>query len=186
MAPKQSFRVVETLFPLALLLGFIVLKIADEAAYRSLIRENGPVENVQAFFFLLTAVSAGWAATGFLKNRIYLFGFFYIVAAAGFFFIGMEEIAWGQHFLQITLPDYFKQHNVQSELSLHNLQPVRDYVNEAYILIGFYCGFAWLFIPEKIKRINRSAAEYIIPDRTLAFYFFPVLMGESTEQLPAR
>ena len=174
MAHKQSLRVTVSLFPLVLLLGFIVLKIVDDAAYRSLIRENGPVENIQAVFFLLTAVAAGWAAIGFLKNRIYLFGFFYIVAAVGFIFVGMEEIAWGQHFLNLPLPEYFSRHNVQKELSLHNLQHARAYVNEAYIFIGLFCGLGWLIIPDKVKGINRDVAGYVIPNRGLMLYFLPV------------
>ncbi|WP_345273129.1 hypothetical protein [Flaviramulus aquimarinus] len=39
-----------------------------------------------------------------------------------FFFIAMEEIAWGQQFFNFATPENFEKINVQGEVTLHNIE----------------------------------------------------------------
>lgn len=44
----------------------------------------------------------------------------YGLMALGLFFIGMEEVSWGQRLFRIETPDIITKFNYQSEINLHN------------------------------------------------------------------
>ncbi len=57
------------------------------------------------------------------------------------FFVGMEEISWGQRIIGIETSDFFMQHNHQREFNLHNLRFVK------YTKMLFHNGMlAWLLL----------------------------------------
>jgi hypothetical protein len=66
---------------------------------------------VMAGFFALLIVQAG----GKMRRLLWL-----LVALCAFF-VGMEEISWGQRLFHLPTPEVLQEHNVQGELSLHNL-----------------------------------------------------------------
>ena len=53
---------------------------------------------------------------------------------------------------------------------------IQPNLNKVYILIGLYGSFAWLVVPNNIKRNSRYAVGYFISDWYLMFYFLPVLV----------
>lgn len=65
----------------------------------------------------------------------------YVLMAAGFFFVGMEEISWGQRLFNIKTPDLLYEINTQSELNLHN-------IIDRIPLIPLFCSIVlvWIFI----------------------------------------
>ena len=96
-----------------------------------LVAENHPIE-------ILTFVVAIWAAvegvrlvrylgakSGFLiRGFLSLFTFL-------MFFLAMEEISWGQKFLDFPTPEFWKARNAQGELTLHNY----DFAGHKYLEI---------------------------------------------------
>jgi len=57
------------------------------------------------------------------------------------FFVGMEEISWGQRIIGIETSDFFMEHNHQREFNLHNLSFVK------YTKMLFHNGvLAWLLL----------------------------------------
>ncbi|MBN2706714.1 MAG: hypothetical protein JXR89_09780 [Deltaproteobacteria bacterium] len=89
--------------------------------------------------------------------------------------VALEEISWGQRLLKITTPDYLIHHNLQNEISLHNLDFVQPILHYAYILTGAYGAFAWLavkiFLP-KPKNKGWGIVNFVVPDWFLSPYFF--------------
>ena len=56
------------------------------------------------------------------------------------FFIGAEEISWGQSILQIPRPSFFYYANLQNEFNFHNLKYLQDIPYHrllAYIVLGW-------------------------------------------------
>lgn len=171
---RKLLKICVFFFPLIVLSVFIVIKTAAPAVYAALNEENGLVKNAQSGIFLISSVLAFLMAVDFFKKGIRLYAVLYAAFAAGLFFVSMEEIGWALRMLHVSVPDYFKAHNIQHEVSLHNLPSVRWYVNEAYILLGFFCSFLWIIVPKKITTMNPGVATYFIPGRELILYFLPV------------
>ncbi len=161
-------------FPLILVGVFAILKVIAPEFYGSINGEFGLVKNAQSLVCLIASVFALLVAVGFIKKGLRLYAALYALFAAGLFFVSMEEIGWALKIFNAPVPDYFKVHNIQSEVSLHNLPSVRWYVNEAYILLGFFCAFLWIIVPKRIKAIDPDTTGYLIPDRSLIGYFLPV------------
>ncbi len=46
---------------------------------------------------------------------------FYRLLTVGYFYVIMEEISWGQRIIGFSTPEFFKIHNLQGEVNLHNL-----------------------------------------------------------------
>lgn len=162
------------LFPIITILFFVLLKIEFSEIYLDVTMEDRFTEYIQNFLYCLSFLFASSIAIGFFKTKGHLYGFLYLVLSIGFIFVCMEEVGWGVRVFGMTVPDYFKQNNVQVELFLNNLGMARPYVNEAYILIGFFGVFSCFMLPNRIKVKYGSAVNYLVPNRFLAFYFFPV------------
>lgn len=91
-------------------------------------RENYPVE-ILTFAFLFFAVVFGLL----LFYKMIKLEYHYInIAFIGFFvfmmfFIAMEEIAWGQQFMNFRTPEYFREINIQGEVTLHNIKGLQGH-----------------------------------------------------------
>ncbi len=96
--------------------GLIAL-FASYAPAQALMHEDGPVENLSALFWAIGACLSIYAAVALRgKHRT-----FYILAAVVCVTAFGEEISWGQRALGIETPEFFAKHNMQSEISIHNL-----------------------------------------------------------------
>jgi hypothetical protein len=73
---------------------------------------------IAAFFMLRAAWAAGGDRDGRFPRRVRLL---FVLAALGFFVIGMEEISWGQRIFGWSTPEAVKDTNVQDETNLHNI-----------------------------------------------------------------
>ena len=102
--------------------------------------ENLVIEQLQFVFFFLASIQALALAWHMAKQREPLVApIFYLLAAGVFFFIAMEEIAWGQQYLHFNSPEAIKAFNAQNEVTLHNvefLQGRTDILNLAFGLAG--------------------------------------------------
>lgn len=107
--------------------GVLALALAwsgpDAALLWRLLGEDGIVEWMQFLCFAVMSVLLGFAAADrwIRQSRLSLevigmAGLSVLVALAA-----LEEISWFQRVLGVETPDFFRQHNRQSETNLHNL-----------------------------------------------------------------
>lgn len=95
----------------------IIIIFGKEA--RFLYREDGIAESLTSIFYLLSTViclTIFWKARGYKYLRINL-----LILALLFFFVGMEEISWGQRVFNLMTPEVMKGINIQNEITLHNI-----------------------------------------------------------------
>ncbi len=81
------------------------------ATYEDLFGEWG-----QTYFFATACVISLLVATSKSPHR-----WFFAVLALALFYTVMEEISWGQRIFGIESPEFFKRHNLQREINLHNM-----------------------------------------------------------------
>jgi len=150
------------LFPIALFLFFLCLKIAFPELYLRLIQEDSVLEYAQAVAYFFSAVISLLVAGSHQRSNRALQALFCWVLAAGFLFVALEEVSWGQRIFSVQNPAFFQENNVQKEISLHNLEPVQPFLRRLYIIIGAYGAFAWLFVSRLSARSRRMVA-WVVP-----------------------
>jgi len=138
--------------PLFLLLAFLIFRIINKQEYFIFIQEDGLVEYLQSFFYLLTAALGAMIANRFLKNRQKGLAAIYLLFSLALIFIAGEEISWGQRIFNLDNPDFFTQHNTQKEINFHNLGPVQNFLHFSYILIGLFGAFGYCLAKPLLKK----------------------------------
>jgi hypothetical protein len=93
----------------------------DATLFRAYTSEAGPVENLTVTMLLAGAFICfrrvrrlAGRRPGLFLAATALLGVLYLLAAG-------EELSWGQHVLGFKAPEFFKDHNAQSETNLHNM-----------------------------------------------------------------
>lgn len=168
-------KIVIFLFPIVLFLIFLCTKIASPRTYVSIIQEDSLMEYAQALFYFLASVSSLFLSISFLKNRMVLHGTLYCILTLGLVFVCLEEISWGQRIIGFKNTDYFSEHNVQNETSIHNLDTVQPLLINIYILVGAYGAFAWIFVwlfVPKSRTECSHIANFVVPEWFTSSYFF--------------
>ena len=154
----------------------VLLKITADDFYRTMIQEDGLVESLQAVFFLCASVFASAAAVRFSGKKRFIHSVLFYLLSLGLFFIAMEEISWGQRILRFNLPGFFQKHNVQGELTIHNLEAIQyHFLIPIYILVGFYGSFAWLVL-RRFDSARREALGWFVPEWFLVPCFLPLFV----------
>ena len=106
------------------------------AAY--LLQENGPFEIIGFVSCLAAAVLFAMTSARYARLGRKAAAFWSGLLAAGFFFLAMEEISWGQSFFQWSTPDLLSD-NKQGETNLHNMAFVHLRAHDiGTTLIGLY------------------------------------------------
>ncbi len=121
MRSVAELNSVLSLFVVGVFCIFAALLLLSPAGYGYLLMEDTPPEWLG--FLLLVAAGWFWARGAWVRisSRQWVGAFFVIGMALFSLFVAGEEIAWGQRLLVFQPPDYFVHHNVQRELTLHNL-----------------------------------------------------------------
>lgn len=145
------------IFPVAVfvLAAFFLALPVTRRSTLWLLEENHPVEML-TFIFLL----AGGLRGAILAWRAYRHGeaklciWFYLVFAAGLLLTAMEEIAWGQKFLDFETPSAWKELNAQGETTLHNLRAMGAH-NSVFRLVFGLGGLigVWLIRFPSLRKI---------------------------------
>lgn len=105
---------------LFVVLGTITIYVlASGTSALWLVREDGVLEYMTTVFYLAAVVTL--IPLILRAKGLPLFRMNAIVLAFLFFFVGMEEISWGQRIFSISTPEMLKGVNVQGELTLHNI-----------------------------------------------------------------
>ena len=176
---SRHIKILIFLFPIVMFLIFLVIKKVSLDTYILLVQEDAVVEYVQAFFYFLASIFSFLISIKFLKNKLTLLGVLYGILTVGLLFVSLEEISWGQRIFNIENPDYFKQHNVQDEISFHNLDTVQSSLHKIYILVGFYGAFAWLFVRQFMSMEKTKCSHivnFVVPNWFISSYFFSVFL----------
>jgi hypothetical protein len=163
------------LIPILLSLIFLCIKLIFPGSYEALIQEDSVIEYMQFLFYFLSSIVSFLASVKFLRNKMLIHGVLYGMLAFMLLFISFEEISWGQRIFDIANPDYFQRHNVQNEISVHNLDSIQPLLHRMYILIGAYGAFAWIFInwlKLKAKLNSCHILFFLAPDWFISSYFF--------------
>jgi len=162
-------------FWLVLLAVIFGTKVFSPDIYQYFIKEDSLSEYAQSIIYLLSSVFALSIAYRSLKSRLNLLGVLYGILALGLFFISMEEISWGQRIFGIANPEYFDKHNVQGEMTLHNLAYVQPLLRHIYIAIAFYGSFSWILtiaLSPKAGFRWDNVLNFLTPPWYVAPYFF--------------
>ena len=164
------------LTPILLILFFIFTKIFLSNVYSTIIREDHVLEYLQVILYFISSILTLYISVAFLKSRRYSFGIIYLILFFILMFWFFEEMNWGQRIFNIPNSEYFETHNAQKEISIHNLNIFQDFLDEAYMIIGFYGAFACFLIPKYFKNKFKEKLKFIVPDWYLSLYFFPIFM----------
>lgn len=108
-------------------LTYLILFLLDKETLIYLGKEDGFFEYMTAISFFFSSV---FFFMKYLKsksgNNFFLFrtkkNIVFLILAGILFFGAGEEISWGQRILKIKTPEIIKKHNVQNEISIHNLK----------------------------------------------------------------
>ena len=155
-----------------LIFGFIIYSklqslISYEAFY-AVVKEDGWVEYLTTIFLLMGAIVFGVYAVRSVKAGDHKKTFFYVLAAAVFFFGMGEEISWGQRIFGVQSSEYFVEHNFQKETNLHNLViwgiDLNRLIFSKLMFIGLVLYFVFLFLMTwKIKFIRKLVVDFGVP-----------------------
>jgi hypothetical protein len=128
-----TLKLAITIMSVAIVGTYVGALIIDGPTLDRLNLEDGLIENVGAFFFLVAAIgflavallSAGRDpdSTGFDVRRKLVFG---LLAALMFICFG-EEISWGQRIFGWSTPTTISELNAQGETNFHNLHIVHQW-----------------------------------------------------------
>jgi len=169
----QSYERTIFLFPLVLALGFVFLYLFLPIWYLWLVKEDKIVEYLQAASFLLASAISFIALTKLRKSHHKYIVLLLLMFACGTLFIFFEEISWGQRIIGIKSTEFFKAHNLQKEITLHNFKPVCSITSIIKMVVGLYGGLAWIFT----RNVNWKGADwpiFIIPEWYCSLYFLPI------------
>ena len=168
---NHRIKLIIFLFPIILSLILLSIKIWSPETYRLAVREDSVIEYIQVFSYFLSSIVSFLIFIRFLKHRLVLHSISYGILVIVLLFISLEEISWGQRIFHIEISDYFAQHNVQKEISFHNLDTAQPLLHIGYILIGYYGTFAWLFVSSRrLKCLH--IVKFYVPDWFISSYFF--------------
>jgi hypothetical protein len=147
-------------------LAFCVIFVCSPSLFSLLGRENGPVELLSAALCFLA--SAFYAATALtlvsIPENSGKRSFLPAALALTLFFIGMEEISWGQQIFIFQTPEIFEG-NAQGETNLHNFA--------TNLSENLYYGAAFLFLvvlpfllgSESFSHRNSSPGAALLPGK---------------------
>jgi hypothetical protein len=119
-------------------------------------------------------IAIKWKGEGVRLQRI-----LFVTACLGALIIALEEISWGQRLFGLNTPEWFQKHNIQNELSIHNLKPVQKIVHLLYAMTGFVMSFGWIPFRENVPNQKLSPGLISIvrvlkPPWFLMTYFLPL------------
>lgn len=114
---RISTAVVFALVAIGCILSFTY---ADFFRYKYTV-EDGPLETITFFTLLTGSLFCFYRVFKLKAQKKILFLLCTVILGCLFFFGAGEEISWGQRIFKIESGEFFKKHNTQGEITLHNL-----------------------------------------------------------------
>ena len=129
-----------------------------------LFSEDCLLENATALSFITASILFAWNAVALkdvIKSRISLIALWGL--AIFNFFLGLEEISWGQRIFDIDTPVIISQINHQKEINFHNMNttfPIIEIVGLTFILL--FCSL-YAFLPFLQKVLSSRPIGTLLP-----------------------
>jgi hypothetical protein len=173
-------RAIVALSPVAFTLLCVALMVPRQTRvfYDWLISENRPVEMATFLCAIVAAWQGARMVVALSKRRHRFAAGFYLLFALGMFFIGMEEIAWGQQFFHWQTPAELAAINKQDETTLHNLGPLQGHNDFLRLAFGFG-GLIGVVAAPLLPKLR-----VLFPHRALLMWF-AIIAGCSVVQIYA-
>ncbi|MHC4667673.1 MAG: hypothetical protein ACYTFD_04635 [Planctomycetota bacterium] len=138
-------------------LGVYLARAQPDAFERRYVVEDGPIE------WLTVLVLLGGAAVCFGRLRRgdgWRHRAGTLVLALLFLFGAGEELSWGQRFLGVESPAFFKEHNLQGETNLHNLVVGGVKINKLLFstVLGAALALYFFVLPVLYRRVGAVRA----------------------------
>jgi len=189
---KHSWTVIEKsmllLVALMLITGF-VLFFTNRDLFMQYTVEDGLVEWLTVFGLLLGAGLCFIRFVKLLHKRSAIFLALTFLLGLMLFIVAGEEVSWGQRLFGIQSPEFFKEHNTQSETNFHNMVLDGVKVNKVIFTFGLIAalGIFLLIVPYAYRR-NKTFQQWVdswgilIPRNYQIIAF--MLLFAITESLP--
>ena len=189
---KHSWTVIEIsmllLVALMLITGF-VLFFTNRDLFMQYTVEDGLVEWLTVFGLLLGAGLCFIRFVKLLHKRSAIFLALTFLLGLMLFIVAGEEVSWGQRLFGIQSPEFFKEHNTQSETNFHNMVLDGVKVNKVIFTFGLIAalGIFLLIVPYAYRR-NKTFQQWVdswgilIPRNYQIIAF--MLLFAITESLP--
>lgn len=173
---------------LILLVKILVGPTSEQWRYMS--SEGGISEYGTAIAYLLVPVFTYPMAKQFRRQGERLMSSLYFLWTGVAFFVGMEEISWGQRLLGFEEPEFWAKHNVQSEFTFHNFGFFQEHLlTLSFLSAGFIGSFCWIGLrywqkkqgqksqsSKRSRQLDRQLdLSYLRPDWPLSSFFYPIL-----------
>lgn len=172
VAPESARGRVLALLPIPLLVFFAFFYVRQPGVYLRLIVEDGPIENLQAAMWFCAAAASLVAARRLLRAPQRRLAHLMMLFAVAAFFVGAEEISWGQRLCGWRTPAPLADINLQHETTLHNIRGGQRLVHISMIIVGLFGAGAWLFRGDARSRPG-DVRNFLLPERHCALYFLP-------------
>lgn len=172
---EKYIKIITFLFPLVFIGMMIYLTINHRAFYYSgtLTGEGGLIEDSTVMVYALATLIGVLVTVKLFRCNHAVLGCLYLGLTLGLFFIGGEELSWGQRGFHWQTPAALMRFNNQGETNLHNILG-SSALGALYIVVGFYGAFSRMLVPASLQARYRLATDLLTPDGFLALYFFPV------------
>lgn len=160
----------------AIAAAFALLYLFDPALYRRMLSEDQPVEIATALLLVCGAYLSLTSGISLLRRDRLVHWFLWLLTLAAVF-SALEEISFGQRLVGFDAPSYFREHNAQQEVNVHNtvqksmidagftMHMIHALVGVAILATGI--GLPLLCLVPAIDRLRRSL-RIIVPPLRLA------------------
>ncbi len=153
-------------------------------------KEDGLIEYATVVLLLGAIVILGRRWLKLHSRHSLKFSWITGIAMVGLFFIAGEELSWGQRIFSWETTDYFKQHNTQEELNLHNLMVGDVKVNKLVfgLILTTVIMVYMVLLPllyHRVKPIQKLVDEWFIPVPRLSHSLGYLIMTGIISLIPA-
>lgn len=149
-APEEFPRWLWLVLPVLVLpVQFLIEFLFTGDVYAALMSEYGPHEQFQFLILLGAFVAALRGLIMAMRTPETFLKIWFLIAAVACFYVGGEEISWGQHLFDWATPEFWSQINDQNETNLHNTSSWLDQKPRLALEIGVVVG--GLILPTLMK-----------------------------------
>jgi hypothetical protein len=158
----------------------------EHAAYTGLVGEDHVVEYATSVVYFSAGCFAVVVARGLWRRQERWLGALWLGLAAALAIVSLEEISWGQRLFGVPTPAALEA-NVQSEMTLHNMPLLHDFLPFFYAAVGLFGGLGWALLGGRGSARFRTLVRWLVPRSSLAACFLPVVLVYGVLELtPAR
>ena len=177
---SRSLAIYSYIFPIIIGIALFLIKNGmDQDSWRRVSSEGGVSEYGTAIAYLLISVFAYPIFKQFWRRNQKFLAVAYLLLVVASFVVAMEEISWGQRLIGFDEPQFWAEHNDQSEFNFHNLSFYnKNILNQSFVVIGFLGSLSWIVLNywQKRGQSRRLDLSYILPNWSISSFFYPTFV----------